>query len=705
MQTFHTDLLCIGAGLAGERVAIAAAGAGFSAICLSIVPARRSHSAAAQGGMQAALGNCAMGDGDGPDVHFADTVKGSDWGCDQEVARLFCDSAPIVMRELAAWGVPWNRVVAGRSSYFKGGSQFEKIEKKEKEGLITARAFGGTAKWRTCYTSDGTGHTVLYTMDNKAAQLGVTVHDRTEVVALIHDGENCLGAVARSLRNGELSVYLAKATLIATGGFGRIYRESTNAVINDGGGLIAALDTGVVRLGNMEAVQFHPTGIVPTDILVTEGCRGDGGTLLDVNEERFMPEYEPEKAELASRDVVSRRMTEHMRRGLGVKSPYGDHLWLDIRHLGEKHIRTKLREVDEICRYFLGVDPVRQLIPVRPTQHYSMGGVRTEITGAAYGLLGLFSAGEAACWDLHGFNRLGGNSLAETVVAGMLVGEKVVEFLKGRQVNFQTAVIEDAAARQQGRISRLTCRADGKENVYSVKNRMHDAIMKGAGIFRNGADLAVCVDELQDILDAARKVGLSTNGRGASPELTLALKIEGMVKLALCVAFGALRRTESRGSHSREDFPERNDRDWLVRTLASWPDGADLPLVEYESATEVFVLPPGDRGYGGGKIIPMSPPAQAEGSGGPEAPDAPGASGEQLAPGVPDEPDEPDEPDAAVEPVASGVSKAASEAGSAGAVGAVGVPRTQGRLGEPSAKTAAKAQGGAGHNAAAKGDK
>lgn len=417
MQTFHTDLLCIGAGLAGERVAIEAA-AGFGVICLSLVPARRSHSSAAQGGMQAALGNCAMGEGDCPDVHFEDTVKGSDWGCDQEVARLFVDNAPIAMRQLAAWGVPWNRVVPGKSTYFKGGKLFEKEEKQENEGLITARAFGGTAKWRTCYTSDGTGHTVLYTMDNRAVQLGVDVHDKIEVLSLIHDGGNCLGVVARCLKTGDLRVYLARATLIATGGFGRIYRESTNAVINDGGGLIIALDTGLVPLGNMEAVQFHPTGIVPTDILVTEGCRGDGGTLLDKNMYRFMPDYEPEKAELASRDVVSRWMTHHMRQGNGVPSAYGEHLWLDIRHLGKEHLATKLREVDEICKNFLGIDPLDSLIPVRPTQHYSMGGVRTNKDGAAYGLKGLFSAGEAACWDMHGFNRLGGNSLAETVVAG-----------------------------------------------------------------------------------------------------------------------------------------------------------------------------------------------------------------------------------------------------------------------------------------------
>ncbi len=603
MQTFHTDLLCIGAGLAGERVAIEAAAAGYGVICLSLVPARRSHSSAAQGGMQAALGNCAMGEGDCPDVHFEDTVKGSDWGCDQEVARLFVDNAPIAMRQLAAWGVPWNRVVPGKSTYFKGGKLFEKEEKQEKEGLITARAFGGTAKWRTCYTSDGTGHTVLYTMDNRAVQLGVDVHDKTEVLSLIHDGENCLGAVARCLKTGELRVYLARATLIATGGFGRIYRESTNAVINDGGGLIIALDTGLVPLGNMEAVQFHPTGIVPTDILVTEGCRGDGGTLLDKDMHRFMPDYEPEKAELASRDVVSRWMTHHMRQGKGVSSPYGDHLWLDIRHLGAKHLATKLREVDEICKNFLGIDPVESPIPVRPTQHYSMGGVRTNKDGAAYGLKGLFSAGEAACWDMHGFNRLGGNSLAETVVAGMIIGAKVVDFLHGHQVSYPTGLVADAAKFQQVRIQRLIAGSDGSENVFTVRNAMFDALMQGAGIFRNGKDLQACVDTLQEVHQRALRIGLRSSGLGANPELAMALRLPGMVRLALCVAYGALQRTESRGSHAREDYPERNDRDWLMRTLATWQPGADLPTLNYEPASQVWHIPPGERGYGGGKII------------------------------------------------------------------------------------------------------
>ncbi len=603
METIYTDLLCIGAGLAGERVAVEAAAAGFETICLSIVPPRRSHSSAAQGGMQASLGNCAMGAGDNSDVHFQDTVKGSDWGCDQEVARLFVKTAPVAVREMAFWGIPWNRVVPGESTYYKGGKQYEKVEAKEKEGLITARDFGGTAKWRTCYTSDGTGHTLLYTMDNKAVELGVTVHDRVEAISLINDGETCTGAVARCMKTGKLRAYLAKATLIATGGYGRIYRETTNAVINDGGGAIIALDTGIVPIGNPEAVQFHPTGIVPTHILVTEGCRGDGGTLLDVNEKRFMHKYEPEKAELASRDVVSRWMTHHIREGHGVPSHYGDHLWLDIRHLGAEHIQTKLREVEEICNNFLGVDPITQLIPVRPAQHYTMAGVRTNKDGAAYGFKGLFSAGEAACWDMHGFNRLGGNSLAETIVAGRIVGKKIVDFLQGYEVQFNTAVVRDSVAKDEERIERLISCKDGNENVFEIRNAMQDELMDRVGIFRNGNDLQKAVDNLQEIYARAKKVGLRSNGIGASPELTLAIKIQGMVRLALCVAHGASVRTESRGCHAREDYPARNDRDWLKRTLATWKEGDTLPTLDYEPVSKVMELPPGDRGYGATKII------------------------------------------------------------------------------------------------------
>lgn len=602
MRIFQTDVLCMGAGLAGERVAVEAAQAGFDVICLSVVPPRRSHSSAAMGGMQAALGNSIMGEGDCPEIHFNDTVKGSDWGCDQEVARIFAETAPIAMREMAFFGVPWSRVVPGEHTYYKGGKPFQATEKAENRGLIHSRAFGGTAKWRTCYTSDGTGHAVLFTLDNRLLQLGVTVHDRTQAEALIHDGQTCMGCVARDLRTGELVAYLAKATLIATGGYGRIYRATTNAVICDGGGQITALNTGVVPLGNMEAVQFHPTGTVPTDILVTEGCRGDGGTLLDVNEYRFMPDYEPEKAELASRDVVSRRMTEHMRKGFGVPSPYGEHLWLDIRHLGEKHITTNLREVYDISTNFLGVDPIRQLIPVRPTHHYSMGGVRTDKDGAAYGLKGLFAAGEAACWDMHGFNRLGGNSLAETVVAGRVVGQKVVEFLQGYETVFSTTAVRETGLEIQGRIDALV-RGSG-EDCYTLRNAMQDIMMEHVGIFRNGKDLQEGVDKLQELAGRASNMRLQGSMKaGPHAELSMALRVPGMIKLALCTAYGALMRTESRGAHAREDYPERNDRDWLVRTLAYWEEGKDLPTLKYEKATPFYILPPGDRGYGGGKII------------------------------------------------------------------------------------------------------
>jgi len=423
MKTIYTDALVIGGGLAGLRVAIGIRRRGHDVVVLSLVPPKRSHSAAAQGGMQASLGNSSMGQGDNEDVHFFDTVRGSDWGADQDVVRMFVNTAPKAVRELAAWGVPWNRVERGDHQSVIDGKNVTLTESEEAHGLITARNFGGTQKWRTSYVSDGTGHSMLYTMSNQAIAEDIPVHERMEAVALIHDGERCSGAVVRNLKTGELINYVAKSTCIATGGYGRLYRATTNAVINEGMGTAIALETGVAALGNMEAVQFHPTAIFPAGILVTEGCRGDGGLLLDVDGHRFMPDYEPGKKELASRDVVSRCMETHIASGKGVQSRFGEHLWLDIRLLGKKHIDTRLREVKEICNYFLGIEPADSLIPVRPAQHYSMGGVRTDFRGESPTLKGLFAAGESACWDMHGFNRLGGNSVAETVVAGMIVGE------------------------------------------------------------------------------------------------------------------------------------------------------------------------------------------------------------------------------------------------------------------------------------------
>ncbi len=597
MEIYFSDLLCIGGGLAGERTAIEVASSGFKVTILSLVPPKRSHSCAAQGGMQAALANCAMAEGDSPEVHFEDTVKGSDWGCDQEVVKMFVERAPEVIRELDFWGVPWNRIKPGRSIYYVGGKKFEKYEKEEKAGLITARSFGGTSKWRTCYTSDGTGHSVLYAVDNKVIELGIEVRDRKEAIRLIHDGKCCFGAIVRCLRTGDLEIYLSKATLIATGGYGRLYPDSTNAVINEGIGLAIALETGLVPLGNMEAVQFHPTGTVPLNILVTEGCRGDGGVLLDKDLYRFMPDYEPVKAELASRDIVARSMEEHIKRGFGVKSPYGEHLWLDIRHLGKSHITQNLKEVFEICTSFLGIDPTKELIPVRPAQHYSMGGIKTDKYGHAYGLKGLFAAGEAACWDLHGFNRLGGNSLAETVVAGKIVGEEIKRYLKDSDFKINIKLAKEFFKEESSLIEDIKKRKTGT-NSFELKKKMQDILKRYVGIFRDHEGLSRAVSELQKLYEAAKELSINSDGIGPDPELTLAIRLPKMIKLAICIAYSALLRKESRGAHFREDYPRRDDKNWLKRTLAYWVKGQSLPKIEYEPASKIYFLPPGERGYG-----------------------------------------------------------------------------------------------------------
>jgi fumarate reductase flavoprotein subunit len=608
--TVRSDVLVIGAGLAGERVAIEAASRGNDVILLSLVPPRRSHSAAAQGGMQAALANMVKGADDSPDVHFLDTVKGSDWGCDQDVARLFTESAPAAVRETAYWGVPWSRVVPGKRK-LPDGTWIEEPE--EKAGLIAARAFGGTASWRACFAADGTGHSLMYALDNEVLRLGITVHDRTEAVALIHDGERCFGALTRDLRTGEPQPYLARATVIATGGHGRIYGHSTNGIINDGAGMALALNTGVVPLGNMESVQFHPTGVVPGDILVSEACRGDGGYLLDADEHRFMPDYEPEKKELASRDVVSRRMMHHIRQGHGVESAYGPHLWLDLRHLGKEHVEGYLQEVATITRDFLGINAATELIPVRPTQHYSMGGVRTNIDGKAYGLQGLFAAGEASCWDLHGFNRLGGNSVAETVVAGKIVGGNIADYLEGDDSTIRQGEVsrlaQETTRATEARIRMLTS-GGGTEYTMELRQRMADILMEKVGIFRTGSELDEGVEELKDLYARSRRLGLRSSGVGTNPELVDALRLPGSIQLALTIAIGAQKRTESRGSHYREDFPQRDDEYWLKRTLALWPTGDEEPTLSYEPV-KITELPPGDRGYGEGTGQAQGAPTNA----------------------------------------------------------------------------------------------
>ncbi|EAH9620298.1 TPA: fumarate reductase flavoprotein subunit [Campylobacter jejuni] len=620
MNIQYSDALVIGGGLAGLRAAIEVAKSGQSVTLLSICPVKRSHSAAVQGGMQASLANGAKGEGDNEDLHFADTVKGSDWGCDQEVARMFAQTAPKAVRELAAWGVPWTRVTKGPRTVVINAQKTVIEEKEEAHGLINARDFGGTKKWRTCYIADATGHCMLYGVANEAIKHQVKIIDRMEAVRIIHDGKKCLGVIARDLTNGQLIAYIARGTMIATGGYGRIYKQTTNAVICEGTGAAIALETGLCRLSNMEAVQFHPTPIVPSGILLTEGCRGDGGILRDVDGYRFMPDYEPEKKELASRDVVSRRMMEHIRKGKGVKSPYGDHLWLDISILGRAHVEKNLRDVQDICKTFNGIDPADEgpkgWAPVLPMQHYSMGGIRTKPTGESQWLEGLFACGEAACWDMHGFNRLGGNSCAETVVAGMIVGDYFADYCKNNGEVIDTNVVKDFLTKEYQYLKSLVDK-EGQYNVFEIKNRMKEIMWDKVAIFRTGEGLKEAVDELEKLYKDSQDVKVHCKELDcANPELEEAYRVPRMLKIALCVAYGALLRTESRGAHYREDYPKRDDLNWMKRTNTFWVEGETLPRIEYEELDIMKMeIPPAFRGYGAkGNIIenPLSEKRQAE---------------------------------------------------------------------------------------------
>ncbi|EAI4336253.1 fumarate reductase flavoprotein subunit [Campylobacter jejuni] len=620
MNIQYSDALVIGGGLAGLRAAIEVAKSGQSVTLLSICPVKRSHSAAVQGGMQASLANGAKGEGDNEDLHFADTVKGSDWGCDQEVARMFAQTAPKAVRELAAWGVPWTRVTKGPRTVVINAQKTVIEEKEEAHGLINARDFGGTKKWRTCYIADATGHCMLYGVANEAIKHQVKIIDRMEAVRIIHDGKKCLGVISRDLTNGQLIAYIARGTMIATGGYGRIYKQTTNAVICEGTGAAIALETGLCRLSNMEAVQFHPTPIVPSGILLTEGCRGDGGILRDVDGYRFMPDYEPEKKELASRDVVSRRMMEHIRKGKGVKSPYGDHLWLDISILGRAHVEKNLRDVQDICKTFNGIDPADEgpkgWAPVLPMQHYSMGGIRTKPTGESQWLNGLFACGEAACWDMHGFNRLGGNSCAETVVAGMIVGDYFADYCKNNGEVIDTNVVKDFLTKEYQYLKSLVDK-EGKHNVFEIKNRMKEIMWDKVAIFRTGEGLKEAVDELEKLYKDSQDVKVHCKELDcANPELEEAYRVPRMLKIALCVAYGALLRTESRGAHYREDYPKRDDLNWMKRTNTFWVEGETLPRIEYEELDIMKMeIPPAFRGYGAkGNIIenPLSEKRQAE---------------------------------------------------------------------------------------------
>ena len=577
MRILDYDVIVIGAGLAGERAAIEAARKGSRVAIISLVQPRQSHSNAAQGGIQCSLDN--MGEhsaGDDWKLHFDDTVKGSDWGADQDVVERMTKSAPRIVRELEHWGALFSRT---------------------DDGKIAQRNFGGTTVWRAAFAADFTGHALLYACDQEVIRANIDIFRRFQVLSLILSENRVIGCVAMDLRTGELIPFYSRSTILATGGAGRLYSETTNAVICRGDGLNLAYTTGKVPIGNPEAVQFHPTGMYPVWILLTEGCRGDGGVLRNKDGHEFMWDYSATKGNLASRDVVSRSMISEIRAGRGIEGAFGPYLWLDLTHLGAEKIMTRLRDVHDIARDFAGVDVITEMAPVKPVQHYTMGGVRTDIDCRAKGVEGLYAAGECACWDTHGFNRLGGNSLLETLAAGLYAGTSASDDASGRSVrDTDLKAVFDEIKKQEEKIKNLIA-SDADENSQLLLDEMAGIMTEKVGIFRTGEGLKNGITKLLDLRKRAENIGLKFKGRGRSLELEIALRAPGMLDIALAIAQAALLRTESRGAHYREDFPSRDDQNWLNRTLAYKRENDYLPRLDYENVV-ITHLPPGDRGYG-----------------------------------------------------------------------------------------------------------
>jgi succinate dehydrogenase / fumarate reductase flavoprotein subunit len=533
------DVLVIGGGLAGLRASLELGRSGVNVVILSKVHPLRSHSVAAQGGMNAALANSPQGKDDTPDRHAFDTVKGSDFLADQDAVELMCREAPSTVFELERMGTVFSR--------------FD-------DGSIAQRPFGGAGYPRTCYSADRTGHSLLHTLYEQVVGSGLVIFEEFFVTSLVTENGRCTGCIALDIATGKLHGFSGRAVLIATGGFGRIYERSTNAVINTGDGAALALNAGA-PLEDMEFVQFHPTTLFGTNILMTEGARGEGGLLQNNAGERFMTRYAPTAMELAPRDIVSRSIQTELDEGRGFP---GGYVQLDLRHLGERKIVERLPGIRQIAIDFAGVDPVESPIPVQPGQHYSMGGVAVDNDGASP-IQGLYSAGEAACISVHGANRLGGNSLLEALVFGKRAGAAI-----GRDIGSIPHPSEGAVLakleQEQARLARLQS-GKGKESLAVIRSGLGRTMESSFGIFREERAM---IEGLAAVLDLQERFSRATIGKspgGFYFGLVQALELGFMLDIAPVVALGAIERRESRGSHFRKDHPKRNDGDHLKHTL------------------------------------------------------------------------------------------------------------------------------------------
>ena len=540
------DVIIIGGGLAGLRAAVEACDCGADVALVSKVYPLRSHSVAAQGGINAALGNSPEAKDDTWEKHAFDTIKGSVYLADQDAVEVLCREAPKIVLELEHWGTVFSR---------------------DEEGRIAQRPFGGAGVPRTCYAADRTGHNLLNTLFEQANSRGITFYNEYFVTSLVVDEKRCHGCIALDIHSGELNGFVSQSLILATGGYGMIYDHSTNSLINTGDGMALALNAGA-QMKDMEFVQFHPTTLYGSNILISEGARGEGAYLVNAEGERFMDRYAPKAMELAPRDIVARSIMREIAAGRGFD---GGYVHLDLRHLGADKINERLPGIRQIAMDFANLDPVEVPIPVQPGQHYSMGGIDVDLDGET-GINGLYAAGECACISVHGANRLGGNSLLDTLVFGKRAGAKASNGKNGADIS----VVKNIILRENNRIQDLL-NSKG-EDFAPLMRDMKKTMFDRYGIFRDENSMNHGLQGINILKQRFKQVAVKGSGKSFNQALVRILELGYMLDIAETVALSAIKRKESRGSHFRTDYPDRSDDKYLKHTIIKAGTGQERSL-------------------------------------------------------------------------------------------------------------------------------